>query len=326
MGACGSREQQAPHQSSGMMSTTNDWNDSYEQQNEDLFQDRRKSFLKRTGSKKVSHRDLETASFAKSKSFNAQNTLTAVNDYSVKQSLGKGAFGEVFLAHLGSEQFAIKVLKASALKKMRQGRHGSAFDAVKTEIATMKKIAHPNCVHMFDVIAEEDASTIFLVLEFVDGGPSQMHSKDGRPVPLSERAIWSHMRHLLLGLEYLHTHGIVHRDIKPENLLIAHARSRKGKKKGGSSNGILKIADFGTSCFCEGDANAQKTAGTPALFCPAGRLRRLQLDLEREGGHSRLLLTRAVHHGVARYVRRPGGGPLGCWRDNLPVGVRARAV
>ena len=36
--------------------------------------------------------------------------------------------------------------------------------------------------------------------------------------------------------------------------------------KGGS--GVLKIADFGTSCFCEGDANAQKTAGTPVFFSP----------------------------------------------------------
>jgi hypothetical protein len=30
--------------------------------------------------------------------------------------------------------------------------------------------------------------------------------------------------------------------------------------------GMLKIADFGTSCFCEGDTNAQRTAGTPPFF------------------------------------------------------------
>ena len=32
--------------------------------------------------------------------------------------------------------------------------------------------------------------------------------------------------------------------------------------------GVLKITDFGTSCFCEGDTNAQKTAGTPTFFSP----------------------------------------------------------
>ena len=57
--------------------------------------------------------------------------------------------------------------------------------------------------------------------------------------------------------------GIVHRDIKPDNLLV----TRPGRMYQ-SDAGILKIADFGTSCFCEGDANAQKTAGTPPFFSP----------------------------------------------------------
>ena len=32
------------------------------------------------------------------------------------------------------------------------------------------------------------------------------------------------MRHLVLGLEYLHMNNIVHRDIKPENLLLTKGR------------------------------------------------------------------------------------------------------
>ena len=60
-----------------------------------------------------------------------------------------------------------------------------------------------------------------------------------------------------MGLEYLHAHGIVHRDIKPDNLLIS-------RQKGGA--GVLKIADFGTSYFCE--EGSQKTAGTPMFFAP----------------------------------------------------------
>jgi len=188
--------------------------------------------------------------------------LSVVNGYDVRKALGKGAFGEVFLASKNSQQFAIKVLLKSKLKKVRTGRHSSAFDSIKTEIATMKKIAHPNCVHMFDVIIDQDHDEVFLVLEYIEGGPSQRMSDDGKGVPLPERTIWSHMRHLVMGLEYLHMHGIIHRDIKPENLLITStARSSSGA-------GVLKICDFGTAAFCEGDANAQKTAGTPAFFSP----------------------------------------------------------
>ena len=119
----------------------------------------------------------------------------------------------------------------------------------------MKKVSHPNCVHLFNVVMRDDV--IFLVLELVDGGPSQVTHADGRGQPLAERAVWSHTRHLVLGLEYLHMHGIVHHDIKPENLLVTR-RER-----------MLKIADFGTSCFAEGLASSRaKTVGTPAFFAP----------------------------------------------------------
>jgi [calcium/calmodulin-dependent protein kinase] kinase len=85
----------------------------------------------------------------------------------------------------------------------------------------MKKVRHPNCVEMIEVIDDPSADEVFIVLEFVDGGPLQSLRRDGMPVPIKESAIWSHTRHLVLGLEYLHMNGIVHRDIKPDNLLLS---------------------------------------------------------------------------------------------------------
>lgn len=66
--------------------------------------------------------------------------LTSVNGYDIKGPLGKGAFGEVFLALKDGDKYAIKVLHKQVLKRQRQGRTGSAFDSVKTEIATMRKV------------------------------------------------------------------------------------------------------------------------------------------------------------------------------------------
>lgn len=36
--------------------------------------------------------------------------------------------------------------------------------------------------------------------------------------------------------------------------------------------GVIKIADFGTASFCEGDASAQKMPGTPLFYSPEARL------------------------------------------------------
>ena len=200
--------------------------------------------------------------------------IVTVDHYKIMRALGKGAFGEVFLAQHGDEKFAIKVLRKSKLKKAAKPRQGpeaawgrgrtiAALEQVKAEVATMKKITHPNCVQIFDVVLDPQCDEVFIVLEYVAGGTSQPYDADGRPILLPERTIWSHLRHLVMGLEYLHMHGIIHRDIKPENLLLT-----KPNKHFPGSLGILKIADFGTSCLCEGDANAQKTAGTPSFFSP----------------------------------------------------------
>lgn len=88
------------------------------------------------------------------------NQIASVDDFEVVRTLGKGAFGEVFLASRKQELYAVKVLRRSALKRMRQGRTGSALDNLKTEIATMKKISHPNCVQMFDVILDPEQDEV----------------------------------------------------------------------------------------------------------------------------------------------------------------------
>jgi serine/threonine protein kinase len=52
--------------------------------------------------------------------------------------------------------------------------------------------------------------------------------------PFTEYQARALFRQLLLGLNYLHTNGVVHRDLKPENILL-------------TSDFIIKIADFGHS-------------------------------------------------------------------------------
>ena len=74
--------------------------------------------------------------------------------------------------------------------------------ACQAEVAALKKIQHPNCVHLYDVIIDETAAELYLVLEIIEGGPSMEMGKDGaQPTPLAEGTVWSYTRHLLMGLE-----------------------------------------------------------------------------------------------------------------------------
>ena len=70
---------------------------------------------------------------------------------------------------------AVKVVKKGSLKKKMFGRPTgtpSPLDDMMREVAVMKKVKHPNCVQLFEVIDDPKRNELFLVMEYVDGGVS----------------------------------------------------------------------------------------------------------------------------------------------------------
>lgn len=193
---------------------------------------------------------------------------TQLNQYKLKDEIGKGSYGVVKLAYNQEDDthYAMKILSKKRLVKKAgffrkpPARHGGVdalrnhpLERVYREIAILKKLDHPNVVKLVEVLDDPDEDSLYMVFELVDRGSVLDIPTD---IPLNEETAWNYFRDIISGIEYLHFQKIIHRDIKPSNLLLA-------------DDGHVKIADFGVSNEFQGnDLELTNTVGTPAFLAP----------------------------------------------------------
>ncbi|KAG7290917.1 hypothetical protein NEMBOFW57_000922 [Staphylotrichum longicolle] len=215
-----------------------------------------------------------------------------INQYAIGDEIGRGSYGAV---HLATDQFgneyAVKAFSKARLRKraqsniLRQGprqlgrfpragfgapdsprtgysdqRAKEAKDAlylIREEVAIMKKLNHPNLVQLIEVLDDPEDDTLYMVLEMCKKGVVMKVGLGEAATPYDEEKCRYWFRDLILGIEYLHSQGVVHRDIKPENLLL-------------TDDDVLKIVDFGVSEMFEksDDMRTAKSAGSPAFLPP----------------------------------------------------------
>uniref|UniRef100_A0A3P9NTI9 calcium/calmodulin-dependent protein kinase n=1 Tax=Poecilia reticulata TaxID=8081 RepID=A0A3P9NTI9_POERE len=234
----------------------------------------RKMSLQERGSRMARQPTIET----KRVSITDADDCLQLNQYKLKNEIGKGSYGVVKLAYNeDSEQYyAMKVVSKKKLMRLcgflrRPPPQGSnsqqdlfpksmqPLERVYREIAILKKLDHPNVVKLVEVLDDPDEDGLHMVKCLCVA----FASLPLRPVievptdnPLTEDQTRFYFRDIVLGIEYLHYHKIIHRDIKPSNLLLG-------------DDGHIKIADFGVSNEFEGhDALLSSTAGTPAFMAP----------------------------------------------------------
>ncbi|KAK7204541.1 kinase-like domain-containing protein, partial [Myxozyma melibiosi] len=220
-----------------------------------------------------------------------------INQYIVKEQVGRGSYGAVCRAvhSVTGETFAIKEFSKSRLRKhslsaMLRQRHpgpsrspgfpplrmrefppqksslppsshqsGNPLDLIRHEIAALKKLNHENVVSLIEVLDNPAGDSLYMVLEWCSRGVVMNVSETATAQPYEEEQCRLYFRDLILGIEYLHSQGIVHRDIKPDNLLL-------------NEDNVLKIVDFGVSEFFareqENGDTVTKQAGSPAFMAP----------------------------------------------------------
>lgn len=161
--------------------------------------------------------------------------------------IGKGNFSTIYKGKdINTQEIvAIKKIEVENINKLKKN--------VRREIDLHKKLIHPNIIALYDVIFDYENHTIYLVMEYCDGGD---FTKFQNKRPIKEQFIQRYMRQFRDGLKYLANNNIIHRDLKPHNILI-------------TKSGIIKISDFGLAKESITDHPLKQTyCGSPLYMAP----------------------------------------------------------
>ncbi|KAF1855053.1 hypothetical protein Lal_00011145 [Lupinus albus] len=123
--------------------------------------------------------------------------------------IGQGASGGVFTGH---ERGTNRLV---AIKQMNLEQQPKK-DLIINEILVMKDSSHPNIVNFIDSYL--CGGELWVVMEFMEGGSLTDVVTFNI---MSEGQIASVCRETLLGLQHLHSKGVIHRDIKSDNILLS---------------------------------------------------------------------------------------------------------
>nr|TKW18598.1 hypothetical protein SEVIR_5G441600v2 [Setaria viridis] len=125
------------------------------------------------------------------------------------------------------------------------------------EIALLRRLGdHPHVVRLEGLVTSRlnTAPSLYLVFEYMEHdltGLTACATASGRRLSLPQ--VKCYMKQLLSGIEHCHNNGVLHRDIKSSNLLV-------------SSDGILKIADFGLATSYDPDNMRPMTSQVITLW------------------------------------------------------------
>nr|XP_015218709.1 PREDICTED: inactive tyrosine-protein kinase 7 [Lepisosteus oculatus] len=145
-------------------------------------------------------------------------------------TLGKGEFGEVFLAKAkGLEEEEAETV---VLVKSLQTRDEQLQLDFRREFEMFGKLSHANVVRLLGLCRE--AEPHYMILEYVDLGDLKQFlkiskSKDEKikPQPISTKQKVSICAQVALGMEHLSNHRFVHKDLAARNCLISAQRQVK---------------------------------------------------------------------------------------------------
>ena len=167
-----------------------------------------------------------------------------VGKYKILSPLGSGGFGTVYLAQDTwlDKKVAIKV---------PHRQQNLDFGELLHEPRLLGSLSHPNIVSV--LTAEKQEGLFFIVMEYVAGETLETVIMREGAVELT-RALDFAVQ-IANAVDYAHRQNVIHRDLRPGNVLI-------------SEQGLVKVADFGTSRVLEIAAHGTTVIGSPPYMAP----------------------------------------------------------
>ncbi|KAL5074813.1 hypothetical protein RYX36_013797 [Vicia faba] len=164
--------------------------------------------------------------------------------------IGRGSFGSVYHAT------NLETGASCALKEVDlfpdDPKSADCIKQLDQEIRILGQLNHPNIVQYYG--SEEVGDRLCIYMEFVHPGSLQKFMQEHCGA-LTESVVRNFTRHILSGLEYLHSNNTIHRDIKGANLLV-------------DASGIVKLADFGVSKILTEKSYELSLKGSPYWMAP----------------------------------------------------------
>ncbi len=129
------------------------------------------------------------------------------------------------------------------------------------EATALARLSHPNIVHFFALVQDEQLA---IIIELVEGEPlsttverHRVNAKPGSIPCMPFMLAWHVFSQLLGALAAIHALGIIHRDVKPSNVLVR-------------TDGVVKLTDFGIARVPADEARntGGMAPGTGAYMAP----------------------------------------------------------
>ncbi|CAN5303849.1 Stk1 family PASTA domain-containing Ser/Thr kinase [soil metagenome] len=160
--------------------------------------------------------------------------------YRVARRLARGGMSTVY------EGTDLRLDRRVAIKVMAEALASDPvfIASFNREARSAARLSHLNVVSVSD--QGEDDGIVFLVMELVRGQTLRAVIHENRR--LSPEQAFAVLAPTLSGLSAAHRTGLVHRDVKPENILL-------------SSDGLVKVADFGLARAVAGTGTTSVTGG-----------------------------------------------------------------